>query len=331
MQYYPLKFEPILKEVIWGGSEIARFKQLQQPMEHIGESWEISHLPNDVSVVANGLYAGKTLGFLMQNFRDRFVGEQVWNRFGETFPLLVKLIDAKKDLSIQVHPDDVLGRLRHNSPGKTEMWYVIRAEPGSRLVSGFRRKVDADEYRSLVASNQIEEVLQTHEVHAGDVFFLPAGRVHAIGGGILLAEIQQTSAITYRIYDYNRTDLQGNKRELHTELALEALDFTPLLGAKVDYLSRMNEVVPLVSCSYFTCNQIHIQSTTKLTAECARDFRALDSFVIYVCMEGTARVYYGNGLYETLQSGETCLLPCGIQEVMLRTETDCLLLETYIH
>ena len=207
---YPFTFKPILKKVIWGGSAICPFKGITPVENGVGESWELSHVEGNYSVVANGELEGKSLDDLIQSYGKQLLGEKVVERFGTTFPLLIKFIDARDHLSIQVHPDDELAKKRHNSFGKTEMWYVIKAEKGAGLYSGFSQQIDAEEYVKRVENNTIMDVLQRYDVHEGDVFFLPAGRVHAIGAGCFIAEIQQTSNITYRIYDYNRKDAQGN-------------------------------------------------------------------------------------------------------------------------
>ena len=223
---YPMIFKPILKKVIWGGSDICPFKGITPVQEGIGESWEVSHVAGDYSVVDNGELAGKNLDELIKTYGAQLLGKKVVDQFGETFPLLIKFIDARDDLSIQVHPDDELAKKRHNSFGKTEMWYVIDAADDATLYSGFSKQIDADEYVKRVQDGTIMDVLQRYTVDPGDVFFLPAGRVHAIGAGCFIAEIQQTSNITYRIFDYDRKGPDGKGRELHTELAKDAINYT---------------------------------------------------------------------------------------------------------
>jgi len=347
MVNYPLKFEPIFKKVLWGGSGICRFKKLAVRESGIGESWELSQVPGSVSVIANGELAGKSLAEVIEASPETLMGKTVHARFGNDFPLLVKFIDAEADLSIQVHPDDALARERHNSSGKTEMWYVIASKPRSKLVSGFSQQIDAAEYERRIANDTIEEVLQYHKVTSGDVFFLPAGRVHAIGGGIFIAEIQQSSNITYRLYDYNRKDAEGNRRELHTEQARDAIDYTVYKDYKTTYQPLENLVVPLVSCPYFTTNRIQLkaenpgmetvvlngrelQMSMTGTIEMERDYAALDSFVIYVCMKGDGCIRYGDGLELPISQGETVLLPAILKNTTLSTNTALLLLETYI-
>jgi mannose-6-phosphate isomerase len=347
MECYPLKFEPILKKIIWGGSEICRFKKLAVKESGVGESWEISHVPGSVSIVANGKLAGKSLTELIETEPESIMGKLVHERFGNEFPLLIKFIDAQDNLSIQVHPGDELARIRHNSLGKTEMWYVIDAKPGSELISGFSQQIDADEYERRIADKTIEEVLKHHKVKTGDVFFLPAGRIHAIGSGIFIAEIQQSSNITYRIYDYNRVDANGNGRELHTQQAKDAIDYELYEDLRTSYKPIANDVVPLVSCKYFTTNRIELKAdksepvTLNIdgkaveipitdTIEIDRDYSALDSFVIYVCMEGEGNIRYGKNNSVSVRQGETVLLPAEMKKITIDTDKDLLLLETYI-
>ena len=294
---YPLTFEPILKSVIWGGSEICPFKGLKETRDGIGESWELSHVEGNYSVVANGELAGKSLDELIKTYGPQLVGKQVMERFGTTFPLLIKFIDARDNLSIQVHPDDELAKKRHGSFGKTEMWYVIKASEKATLYSGFSQQIDADEYVRRVQDNTIMDVLKRYDVKAGDVFFLPAGRVHAIGAGCFIAEIQQTSNITYRIYDYNRKGADGKPRELHTELAKDAIDYTVYPDYRTPYVPEKNAQVSLAECRYFTTNLFNIDEVVE------RDFETLDSFVVYICMEGEASISddKGNDFFKQLK------------------------------
>ena len=249
---YPLKFKPILKQTIWGGDRIIPFKHLNENLPNVGESWEISGVPGNESVVANGEFRGKTLRELINIFREELVGESVYKRFSTTFPLLIKFIDARQDLSIQVHPDDETAKKRHNSLGKTEMWYVMDATEGAKLRSGFKTKIGPKEYKELVHNSTITDVLAEYEIKKGDVFFLPAGRVHSIGAGAFIAEIQETSDITYRIFDFDRKDANGNTRELHTELAKDVIDYEVHDDYRTQYTPEMNEPVELVACPYFT-------------------------------------------------------------------------------
>ena len=322
---YPLKFTPIYKDKIWGGDKIKTVLNKDfGDLPNCGESWELSGVEGNVSVVSNGYMEGNTLEELIEVYMGDLVGDQVFETFGVEFPLLIKFIDANDDLSIQVHPDDELSKERHNAFGKTEMWYVLQADSGSKLQSGFNQQVDQQGYLEQLECNELTEILNFEEVSAGDVYFIPAGRVHAIGKGILLAEIQQTSDITYRIYDYDRRDAQGNPRELHTDLALDAIDFTLFPEYKSPYKPKLNESVELVKCKYFTTNVLEINT------EVEKDYNQLDSFVIYICLEGTLQIETELGS-ETVQKGETILIPASIESVRLNPASAAVkLLEVYI-
>jgi len=321
---YPFVFKPILKNMIWGGSAIFPFKGITPVQNGIGESWELSHVKDNFSVVDNGPLEGKSLDELIQQYGSQLVGQSVMEQFGATFPLLIKFIDACDDLSIQVHPDDELAMKRHNSFGKTEMWYVIHAEEGSSLYSGFSKQIDADEYVKRVKENTIMDVLQRYEVKAGDVFFLPAGRVHAIGAGCFIAEIQQTSNITYRIFDYNRKDANGNERELHTELAKDAIDYTLYPDYRTHYKAMTNATVELARCKYFTTNLLDLDS------QMMRDLAGLDSFVVYICMEGSASITDDKGNKLHVHQGQTVLIPADTKTVTVSPSPKVKFMETYI-
>lgn len=321
---YPFTFQPILKSIIWGGADICPFKNVTPVLEGIGESWELSHVEGNVSLVQNGDLVNKSLDDLIKTYGASLLGKKVIEQFGTTFPLLIKFIDARDNLSIQVHPDDVLAKERHNSFGKTEMWYVIKAAQGAGLYSGFSKQIDADQYVDCVENNTIMDVMQRYDVKAGDVFFLPAGRVHAIGSGCFIAEIQQTSNITYRIYDYNRKDANGNGRELHTELAKDAIDYTVLPDYRTAYANEKDKAVELVSCKYFTTNLLNLDK------EIARDFASLDSFVVYICMEGSLMLEDNNGYKLNVYQGQTVLIPASTTSVTLTPATGAKLMETYI-
>ena len=318
----PLKFEDILKPVIWGGNEICKFKDVTPKLEGIGESWEISQVEGNVSVVADGEYKGATLTEVMEKEGVALMGKHVVERFGKDFPLLIKFIDARDFLSIQVHPDDTLAKERHNSFGKTEMWYVISAVEGAGLYSGFSQEITPEEYVERIENNTITDVLQFHEVKSGDVFFLPAGRVHAIGKGIFIAEIQQNSNITYRIYDYNRKDKNGNGRELHTELAKDAIDYKLYSDLKTEYTPKVNEGVKLAECQYSSTSVLDIDGevTYKLADR--------DSFSIFICMGGKATLTDNEGNVTEMKQGETILVPATTQEVKI--EGNAKLLECFI-
>src|ERR1700742_4057963 len=289
---YPLKFKTIYKDKIWGGQKIKTYLHKDfGNLPNCGETWEISGVKTDVSVVADGPLKGERLDQLLEQYQGGLVGEKVYAHFGNIFPLLVKFIDANDDLSIQVHPNDELAKKRHNSFGKTEMWYVIEADKGSTLITGFNQPVTEQIYLDKFNSGHLMDILNREDVTAGDVFFLPAGRVHTIGKGLLIAEIQQTSDITYRIYDFDRVDDKGNKRELHTEEAVDAIDYNFYPEYKTKYQPEKDKTVHLVSCPYFTTNVLDA------TKDAEKDYSNLDSFVIYVCLEGELVVKYNGGEY----------------------------------
>ena len=322
---YPMTFKPILKKIIWGGSDICPFKGITPVQEGIGESWELSHVEGNYSVVDNGALEGKTLDELIRTYGKQLLGEKVVEQFGSIFPLLIKFIDARDNLSIQVHPDDELAKKRHNSMGKTEMWYVVDADKGAKLRSGFSEQITPKEYKERVLNNTITDVLQEYEIHPGDVFFLPAGRVHSIGAGSFIAEIQQTSDITYRIYDFNRKDANGKTRELHTDLAREAINYEVLDDYRTKYEPLKDEPVELVACPYFTT------SLYDMTEEISCDYSELDSFVIFICMEGACVMKDNEGNELTVNAGESILLPATTQDVTITpVGGNVKLLETYV-
>lgn len=324
MNLYPLKFKPILKSIIWGGNEICKFKNIKPQQDGIGESWEISSVEGNISVVANGQLENKSLDEIIATYKDQLVGTKNYATFGTTFPLLIKFIDARDNLSIQVHPDDALAKARHNSFGKTEMWYVINAAPGAFLYSGFAKQMTPDSYVKSIADNTFVDSLEKHDVKTGDVFFLPAGRVHAIGAGTFIAEIQQTSNITYRIYDYNRTDAQGNTRELHTDLAKDAIDYKVYDSYQTSYTRKENQPVELESCKYFTTNLLELNSSL------TRDYSNIDSFVAYICMGGSCNIEDNKGNTLNIKQGETILIPADTTSVNIIPDNNVLLLETYV-
>lgn len=324
MNLYPLKFKPILKSIIWGGDEICKFKGITPAQDGIGESWEVSGVDGNISVVANGELAGKQLDEIVAAYKDQLVGKKVYNKFNTTFPLLIKFIDARDNLSIQVHPNDELAKKRHNSFGKTEMWYVINATDNACLYSGFSKQLNPESYEQSIKDNTFMDYLQKHEVSKGDVFFLPAGRVHAIGAGCFVAEIQQTSNITYRIYDYNRKDAKGNTRELHTELAKDAIDYKVYDNYRTDYLNDKNRLVELESCQYFTTDLLKLDKVMK------RDISGIDSFVIYICMGGSGKIKDNKGNTIDIKQGETILIPADTKDVDIIPQNNILLLETFV-
>lgn len=305
---YPLRFKPYLRDMVWGGSKIAPFKGIYTTRNRIGESWEISAVEGHVSVVGNGPLAGQTLTSVMKEFGPSLAGKKVFAKSGAEFPLLIKFIDAKDNLSIQVHPDDYLAsKIRPGLKGKTEMWYVIGADKGARLLSGLTQEITPDEYEERVHDKTITDVLASYEVSPGDVFFLPAGRIHAIGAGTFVAEIQQTSDITYRIYDYGRLGLDGKPRELHIEKAKEAIDYSVLPTYRTEYSPLLNAENVLVSCEYFTTSLFDLDKPV------SKNLSALDSFVVVICVggKGTLVDNEGDGSVhrEELRQGETLLIP----------------------
>ncbi len=323
MRLYPLKFKTIFKDKIWGGQKINTYLGKDfSPLPNCGETWEISGVKSDVSVVENGDLAGKSLASILETYKGDLVGKQIYEKFGNEFPLLVKFIDANDDLSIQVHPDDELAKKRHNSFGKTEMWYVIQADQGASLIAGFNQKVNEEIYIEKLNSGKLADILNKEEVEAGDVFFLPAGRVHTIGKGLLIAEIQQTSDITYRIYDFDRVDDKGNKRELHTEEALAALDYEVYPEYKSIYDKKLNEPVHVVSCPYFSTNIL------EFTQSVTRDY-SFDSFVIHVCVQGAYTLSYSDESLN-VKMGDCVLIPASIDKVSMDTQTGFKILECYI-
>ncbi len=321
---YPLKFKPILKSTLWGGEKIIPYKQLTEEQKHVGESWELSGVKGNESVIANGKYAGMTLPSLIAQKGEYLVGKKNYGRFGQEFPLLIKFIDARQDLSIQVHPNDELAWKRHHSKGKTEMWFVVSADEGAHLRSGFARQVTPAEYEASVNNDTITDLLADYIVQSGDVFFLPAGRVHSIGAGAFIAEIQQTSDITYRIYDFKRRDVDGNIRDLHTELAKEAIDYTVESDYCTRYVAKKNQEVELVSCPYFTT------SLYELTQKFVLDYSALDSFVILICVSGWAIFTDDKGNEFVMHQGETVLLPAITQWLRVSPTDQCKLLTSYV-
>ena len=320
----PLKFRTIFKDKIWGGNKIKTILNKDfSPLPNCGETWEISGVEGNVSVVAEGEYAGKSLVELIDKYTDKLIGKKLYKKFHDQFPLLIKFIDANDDLSIQVHPDDKLARKRHNSFGKTEMWYVIQADPGAKLNAGFNRKVDKETYLHHLQNNTLEEILNFEEVRAGDVFFLPAGRVHYIGKGICLAEIQQTSDITYRIYDFDRRDDKGNLRELHTDLALDAIDFNFYENYKTRYTPKKNEIINLVTCQYFNTSVLNYDTVV------SRNYADVDSFVVIICLEGALKIK-GDKFAIHVKQGDSILVPAEIKSLTFEPDGEFKILESFV-
>jgi mannose-6-phosphate isomerase len=320
---YPLKFTPILKNKIWGGTKLQKLFGKPVDSNQLGESWELSGVEDDESVVSNGFLTGNSIAELIEVYMDDLVGDKVFENFGLTFPLLFKLIDANDDLSIQVHPNDETAMERHDSFGKTEMWYVVDADENAELIIGFAKNSSKEEYSAAVESGQVEKLLQKVQVKRGDVFFIPAGLVHTIGRGVVLAEIQQTSDITYRIYDYKRTDENGRERDLHIDQALDVINFEASQQPKISYNPTLNEAVNLTKCDYFVTNII------RFNREIARSYTALDSFVVYMCINGKFEIDI-RGEKTTVEKGETVLIPAIINELKLIPAEETTILEVYV-
>jgi mannose-6-phosphate isomerase len=315
MNWYPLVFKPIVKERIWGGTKLRDVLHKPIVSEISGESWELSTVPGDVSVVANGEMSGMDLNSVVALNPEAVLGKKVVAQFGNQFPLLFKFLDAREDLSIQVHPNDALAKERHNSFGKTEMWYVMQADPGAQLIVGFQNDSNAESYKQALEQNKVVDLLEKHSVQKGDVFFLETGTVHAIGAGTLIAEIQQTSDITYRIYDFDRRDAQGNLRELHTDLALDAINYQRT-AAKMNYSQEIDSSNVMVDCPYFTTSFIPL--TTAVTVN-----QSMTSFTVLMVMEGECSLHYEDTTMN-ITKGTTVLLPAALGTVQLTGKAELL-------
>ena len=321
---YPLKFLPLFKNVIWGGNRLKNYGFRYDPLPNCGEVWALSSVEGHESVIANGFLEGNTLNEAIEIYMGDLVGDRIYNRFGTEFPLLVKMIDAARDLSIQVHPDDDLARRRGMPQGKTEMWYVVEAEKGSTLISGFRHDTTPEEYTAALNGGHLMDLLHSEQPEPGDVYFIPAGRVHALGKGLLVAEIQQTSDCTYRIYDYDRVDKDGHKRQLHTVEAMDAIDFSGIQGhAHTSYSARLNESTTIAACPYFNTRILPFDTPIR------KNLEDHDSFVLYLCVEGIAAVKSA-GIVVPMHAGECVLVPATADQVELFCEGKATLLETTI-
>jgi mannose-6-phosphate isomerase len=321
---YPLRFKPVLKETLWGGSALReRFGKNAPVGTTVGESWEINGMTGISSRVANGFLKGNSLEEITEVYMGDLVGDQVYEKYGNEFPLLIKFIDARDTLSIQVHPDDRLSSERHHAWGKTEMWYVIDAEPGAVIYTGFRKKTSKEEYLAALANGRMADLINVTPVSPGDVFFIPAGMIHAIGAGVILTEIQQTSDITYRIYDWDRVDASGRSREMHTELALDAINFDLDRSNLITTPAELNQTVLLAECDYFHTSLIQFDRPV------IKDYSLTDSFVIYICT-GSMAVIECSGMIEEIKEGETLLIPASADSVSLIPRGTATLLEVFI-
>jgi len=313
-ELYLLKFEPILKEKIWGGNKLKSLFNKKTTSERTGESWEISDLENDTSVVSNGPLKGRSLQGLLKEFKEELVGKDVFKNFGIKFPLLIKYIDAAENLSIQLHPNDRIAKEKHNSFGKTEMWYVMQADEDAELILGFKEPISKSRYVELVEKNELPDALNKIKVKVGDAFIIPPGIVHAIGKGVVLAEIQQTSDVTYRIYDWDRKTESGEKRELHTALALEAIDLSSENAHEIAYKIKPNSTSEILATNYFKTNIISVEG------EFSKDYTQKDCFVVLMGVEGSAIISLKSGNTEILNPGETLLVPASASKIKIKSE-----------
>lgn len=317
-----IKFKALLKQTIWGGDKIIPFKHLNEKLDNVGESWEISGVKDNETIVSNGRYEGRNLNSVVRELKGDLVGIENYKRFGDEFPLLIKFIDARSDLSIQVHPTDEIARKQGKERGKTEMWYIMDSDKDAKLYSGLKQQITPEQYKTMVENDTICDALAQYKVKEGDVFFLPAGRIHAIGTGCFLAEIQQTSDVTYRIYDYKRKDKDGNYRQLHTKEAAECINYKVEKDYRTEYLPVKNQGVALVQCPYFTTSVYDLDEPMTI------DYSELDSFVILIGMRGEGRITDNEGNETTLNEGETLLLPATTRTV--KVEGSIKFLETYV-
>jgi len=321
---YPLKFQPVFKDKVWGGTRLKTlFGKDFSPLANCGESWELAAFGSEDSVISNGFLKGNELSELLEVYMGELVGENVFNQHGNEFPLLVKFIDTSDYLSVQVHPDDEVARSLHNSNGKTEMWYILDAQPGAEIISGFNKDVDHEVLLKHVENNTLREIMLAKPVKPGDVLFLPAGRVHAIGAGITLCEIQQASDITYRLYDWDRPGMDGKPRELHLEQALKVIDYKKAREFTVNYTPATNGSVNLVRDKHFTTNLLTFERKIET------DYYLVDSFVLLVCIDGAFEIQYQGG-NESIAKGEVVLLPAEIHQLSYIPKEPCRVLETYI-
>ena len=316
------KFKPLLKQTLWGGNKIIAFKHLDLQMEHVGESWEVSGIKGCESVVAGGPDEGKGLNQLVHEQKGLLVGKENYERFGDEFPLLIKFIDAHQNLSIQVHPDDETARRHGKGHGKTEMWYVLKSASGAQLYNGLRQHITPETYKQMVEDGTITNALAHYTVHEGDVFFIPAGRIHSIGAGAFVAEIQQTSDVTYRIYDFKRKDKNGNYRELHTEKAAEAIDYTVHENYRTYYEPMQDEGVQLIACPHFTTAVYDLNDPMTI------DYSELDSFVVYIGLQGSCELTDDHGETISFREGESVLIPATTRTI--KVEGTIKFLETYV-
>ena len=322
---YPMLFEPNLQTKVWGGEKLTAWKQLPE-QQHIGESWEVSAVEKAPSIIANGTWAGYALTEVIDKMPQAILGKEVAKKYQNQLPLLVKFIDSNDDLSVQVHPNDDMAKRLHNSMGKTEMWYVLSADPGACIYAGFQKALSPEEYTRRVADGTIMDTLAKHEIHAGDVFYIPSGRIHAIGKGVRLVEVQQSSDLTYRIYDYGRMDLDGQPRELHTEYAAQALDYKVYREYRSDYVDKIDTANACIDTEYFTVRVVSIKEPIR------RNMIKYDSFIIQTCTKGQCKIRIRSTHDEiTLQEGYSSLIPAAIADYdIIPVNGEVKVLESYI-
>jgi len=324
-ELYPIKFEPVLKEKVWGGNSLTKkYGKKGSQSLLIGESWEISAIQDNLSVVSNGFLEGNNIEEIIEVYMGDITGEAVFERFGNEFPLLIKFLEAKEDLSVQVHPDDKIAKERHKAYGKTEMWYILETDPNSLIYTGFNRPITKEIFNNALAEGKLKNLLNAERSEPGDVFFTPAGRIHSIGAGNILVEIQQTSDITYRLFDWGRKESGGKQRDLHVDLALDVIDYN---GAGINKIRKeliTDKTVNLISCPWFHTNILQFGSPIR------KDYNIIDSFVIYICTEGEFIIHWEKGA-EIVTKGETVLLPAMITDVVLEPRPLSKVLEVFIN
>jgi len=324
-ELYPLKFVPILKDKVWGGDALmTNYNKKANGLPNIGESWEISAVADNLSIISNGFLEGNSIEELIEVYMGDITGDLIFEKFGNEFPLLIKFIEAKEDLSVQVHPDNALAKKRHKAYGKTEMWYILDSEIGARIYTGFKEGITKEIYEESIKNGNVADLLNVEIMEPGDALFTPAGRVHAIGAGIVLIEIQQTSDITYRISDWNRKSSGKTSRELHLDLALDAIDFTATGRNKIRVEPELNKTENIVDCEFFNTNILHFNSPIR------KEYYLNDSFVVYICIDGEFLIRWDDS-FETVLKGETVLLPAMIKEVVLEPVKEARLLEIFIN
>jgi mannose-6-phosphate isomerase len=324
-ELYPLKFEAILLDKIWGGNSLAKnWGKKADLSRQIGESWEISAVSDSLSIINNGFLAGNNIEEAIEVYMGDIVGDEIYEKYGIEFPLLIKFIEANEDLSVQVHPGDKMARERHNAYGKTEMWYVLESRPGAKIYTGFNAPVTREKYVEAVENRNLPELMNIEYTEPGDVFFTPSGRIHAIGSGNILVEIQQTSDITYRIFDWDRKNPDGKSRELHTGLAEDAIDYSAAGKSVIRKEIGTDKTENLVSCEYFTTNILQFSSIIR------KDYNIIDSFVIYICIDGEFIIHWEKGA-EIVIKGETVLLPAQISDVVLEPKPESKIIEVFIN